>query len=418
MNGATISIAAAGDNAFRGYLSIPASGSGPGLILLHEIFGLNQHIRDLADTYAEEGYVVLAPDLFWKIRPGIELGHSEEDLKTALTYRERFDVEQAIVDIRNTLQALRANPACTGKVGAIGFSTGGLLAYLAAARLPVDAAVAYHGVGIDKHLGEAKSIRCPIALHFGSEDEFVSPTARAAIKQVQAENDDAEVYVYRGIGHSFHDRGRKTFDRSAASLAHSRTISLLRRAVGPRYDLDALWEKHLEGEFVTCDADATIRTMVPRAYVNHVPTMIGGFGARELHRYYKYHFIPQNQGSRMIPVSRTIGADRLVDEFIACFKHEAENDTLLPGIKPTGKEVRIPMVAIVQFRGDKLCSEHLYWDQASVLVQLGLLDPAQLPVTGGEAADRVIDEELPLNTLRAEHWWKKSEGRESAKSSR
>lgn len=120
----------------------------------------------------------------------------------------------------------------------------------------------------------------------------------------------------------------------------------------------------------------------------------------------------------MIPISRTIGADRLVDEFIACFKHEAENDTLLPGIKPTGREVRIPMVAIVQFRGDKLCSEHLYWDQASVLVQLGLLDPAQLPVTGAEAADRVIDEELPLNTLRAEQWWKKSEGKGSAIDSR
>ncbi|MBV8137785.1 MAG: dienelactone hydrolase family protein [Deltaproteobacteria bacterium] len=418
MNGATISIAAAGDRAFQGYLSIPASGSGPGLILLHGIFGVNQHIRDLADTYAEEGYLVLAPDLFWRIRPGIELEHSEDDLKTARTYRDRFDVERAILDIRDTLQALRANPACTGKVGAIGFGMGGLLAYLAAARLRLDAAAAYCGVGIENHLGEAKAICCPIAFHFGSEDESVGATTRAAIKQAQAENDDAEMYVYRGAGHAFDDRRGRTFDRGAASLAHSRTISLLRRAIGPRYDLDALWEKHLEGEFVTCDADATIRTMVPRAYVNHVPTMIGGFGVRELHRYYKYHFIPQNQGSRMIPVSRTIGADRLVDEFIACFKHEAENDTLLPGIKPTGKEVRIPMVAIVQFRGDKLCSEHLYWDQASVLVQLGLLDPAQLPVTGAEAADRIIDEELPLNTLRAEQWWKKSEGKGSVSDSR
>jgi carboxymethylenebutenolidase len=410
MNGATISIAAVGDGAFTGYLSTPASGSGPGLILLHELFGVNQHIRALADTYADEGYVVLVPDLFWHIEPGIELGDSQEDFKTALTYRERFDVEQAMLDIHDALRALRTNPACTGKVGTIGFSLGGLLAYLAAARLPVDAAVAYYGFGIEKHLGEAKSIRCPIALHFGSEDQIVTTAARAAIKQALAENDDAEVYVYRGAGHAFNNRHRETFDRGAASLAHSRTISLLRRAIGPRYDLDALWEKHLEGEFVTCDADATIRTMVPQAYVNHVPTMIGGFGVRELHRYYKYHFIPQNQGSRMIPISRTIGADRVVDEFIACFKHEAENDTLLPGIRPTGKEVRIPMVAIVQFRGDKLCSEHLYWDQASVLVQLGLLDSAQLPVTGAEAAERVIDEELPLNTLRADQWWKKSRG--------
>ena len=178
MNGATISIAAADDSTFKGYLSIPASGSGPGLILLHEIFGLNQHIRDRADTYAEEGYVVLAPDLFWRIKPGVELGYSEEDFKTALTYRDRFDVEQAILDSRDALWALRANRACTGKVGAIGFCLGGLLAYLAAARLPVDAAAAYYGVGIDRHLGEAKSIQCPIALHFGSEDESVA-AARA-----------------------------------------------------------------------------------------------------------------------------------------------------------------------------------------------------------------------------------------------
>jgi carboxymethylenebutenolidase len=178
MNGATTSIAAAGDSPFQGYLSLPASGSGPGLILLHEIFRANQYIRDLADTYAEEGYVVLAPDLLWRIRPGAELGHSEEDFKIVLTNRDRFDVEQAILDIRDTLQALRANRACTGRVGAIGFGVGGLLAYLAASRLPVDAAAAYHGVGIEKHLGEAKSIRCPLALHFGSDDEFVPATAR------------------------------------------------------------------------------------------------------------------------------------------------------------------------------------------------------------------------------------------------
>jgi carboxymethylenebutenolidase len=130
-----------------------------------------------------------------------------------------------------------------------------------------------------------------------------------------------------------------------------------------------------------------------------------------LYRYYKYHFIPQNQGSTMISISRTVGGDRLVDEFVACFKHDSENDTLLPGIKPTGKCVRIPMVAIVEFRGNKLRKEHLYWDQASVLTQLGLLNSAELPVTGAEAADRVLDEELPLNTLRAELWWKQTEGR-------
>ncbi len=411
MQGTMISIAAADAGTFNGYLAMPESGSGPGLILLQEIFGINQHIRELADLYAEEGYVVLAPDLFWRMQPGIELGFSEDDFKTALGYYQRFDTNQAILDTGDALRALRANPRCSGEVGAVGFCLGGKLAWLAAARLPFDAAVGYYGVAIEEHLAEAKSIRCPIALHFASEDKFVPAAARAAIKQALAGNDQAETYVYLGADHAFNNWQRDTYHRPSASLAHSRTISLLRRAIGPRYDLDALWEKHLEGEFVTCDPDATIRTMIPRAYVNHVPTMIGGFGERELHRYYKYHFIPQNQGSMMIPISRTIGGDRLVDEFVACFTHDKENDTLLPGIKPTGKQVRIPMVAIVQFRGNKLAAEHLYWDQASVLAQVGLANAKELPITGAEAADTVLDEELPLNTLRAELWWKKSEGK-------
>lgn len=411
MSGSMITIAAADGGSFKGYLATPESGSGPGLLLLQEIFGVNEHIRELADLYAQEGYLVLALDLFWRMKPGVELGYGEADLKTAFSFYQRFDIDQAILDTGDALRTLRANPKCTGKVAALGFCLGGKLAYLAAARLPIDAAVAYYGVAIEENLAEGKSVACPITLHFAAEDKFVTADARTAIKQALASNDQAEIYVYQGADHAFNNHHRETYHGPSASLAHSRTIGLLRRAIGPRYDLDALWGKHLEGEFVTLDADATIRTMVPQAYVNHVPTMIGGFGQEQLHRYYKYHFIPQNQGSAMIPVSRTIGGDRLVDEFVACFKHDKENDTLLPGIKPTGKEVRIPMVAIVQFRGDKLYKEHLYWDQASVLAQVGLLDSETLPVTGAEAADKVLDETLPLNTLRADSWWKKSEGK-------
>jgi len=411
MQGKMISIKASDEGSFGGYLATPESGSGPGLVLLQEIFGVNRHIREVADLFAEEGYVVLAPDLFWRIQPGVELGYSDADFQAALGYYQRLDVDRAVLDVDDALRALRAHPSCNGKVGAIGFCFGGTLAYLAAARLPIDAAVGYYGVGIESHLDEAESIKCPTVLHFAAEDEFVPAPTRASIKQALAHDDAAETYVYRGARHAFNNRDRDTYHRPSASLAHSRTIGLLRRGIGPRYDLDALWEKHLEGEFVTCDADATMRTMVSRPYVNHVPTTIGGLGQRELYRYYKYHFIPQNQGSRMIPISRTIGSDRLVDEFVACFTHDKENDTLLPGIEPTGKEVRIPMVAIVQFRGDKLCKEHLYWDQASVLAQLGILDPSQLPITGAEAADKVLDEELPLNTLRADVWWKMSEGK-------
>src|ERR1700736_1907594 len=146
MSGTMISIAAADRGTFSGYLATPESGSGPGLILLQEVFGVNQHIRELADLYAEEGYVVLAPDLFWRMKPGVELGYSEDDIKTAFSYYQRFDIDQAILDTGDALRALRADARCTGKVGAIGFCLGGKLAYLTAARLPMDAAAGYYGV--------------------------------------------------------------------------------------------------------------------------------------------------------------------------------------------------------------------------------------------------------------------------------
>ena len=159
---------------FRGYLAVPQCGSGPGLLLLQEIFGVNPHMRDVADYYAEEGYVVLAPDLFWRLEPGVELGHSEADLARAFALYGQFDTGLATQDISTAAACLRARAECTGKVGALGFCLGGLLAYLAAARCGVDCAVGYYGVGIEKHLDEAASIGCPLVLHFGELDKFVS----------------------------------------------------------------------------------------------------------------------------------------------------------------------------------------------------------------------------------------------------
>ena len=399
MDGRTISISTP-EGALETYLAMPASGSGPGLILLPEGLGINSQVRDLADFYAEEGYMVVTPGL----RPGNDRKIECED------YR-RLDIDPMIADVGAAVAALRKDSACTGKVAALGYCLGGSIACQAMARLALDAAVAYCPVGLEMDLDKIRSTSRPISLHFGADDPFVPASVRIAIKQALAGNDAAEFYSYIGAGHCFSDRSNPAFSRPAASLAHSRTIGFLHSTVGPKYDLEALWEKHLEGEFVTGDADATIATMVERPYVNHVPTMIGGFGREQLHRYYKHHFIPQAKGSQMIPVSRTVGTDRLVDEFVASFIHDTPNDTLLPGVAPTGKRIEIPMVAIVQFRGDKLCKEHLYWDQASVLAQLGLLDVSSLPVTGAEAAARVLDDTLPLNTLRADLWWKNSEPR-------
>lgn len=164
--------------------------------------------------------------------------------------------------------------------------------------------------------------------------------------------------------------------------------------------LNDLWEEHVRDEFATKDTSATLDTMVPDAYVNHIPVLTGGVGREALQEFYSRHFIPKMPpDTEIVPVSRTIGTDRLVDEMIFRFTHTVEMDWMLPGIPPTGRRVECPLVAIVQFRDGKLAHEHIYWDQASVLVQLGLLDPKGLPVAGAETARKLVDNTVPSNGL-------------------
>ena len=173
-------------------------------------------------------------------------------------------------------------------------------------------------------------------------------------------------------------------------------------------DLVSLWEAHCRYEFETRDVDATMSTMVAEPYVNHIPTMTGGVGYKQLKRFYKYHFIGLNPPDfELIPVSRTVGTDSLVDEFVMKFTHTTEIDWLLPGVPPTGRRVEVPVVGIVKFEGDKLVHEHIYWDQASVLVQVGLLDPTGLPVAGVGTAQKVLDKNRPSNELM--NRWAESE---------
>ena len=164
--------------------------------------------------------------------------------------------------------------------------------------------------------------------------------------------------------------------------------------------LSELWEEHVQHEFSTRNTDDTLATMVDDAYVNHVPVLTGGSGRDELREFYSKRFIPQMPpDTEMTPVSRTIGEDQLVDEMVFKFTHSIRMDWILPGIPPTGKRVGIPLVAIVRFRDGKLAHEHIYWDQASVLVQIGLLDASKLPVAGVESARKVLDHTLPANAL-------------------
>ncbi len=164
--------------------------------------------------------------------------------------------------------------------------------------------------------------------------------------------------------------------------------------------LRQLWEEHVQYEFSTRNTEDTLATMVDDAYVNHIPILTGGVGKEELREFYSKRFIPQMPpDTEMTPVSRTIGEDQLVDEMVFKFTHSIRMDWMLPGIPPTGKRVEVPLVAIIRFRNGKLAHEHIYWDQASVLVQIGLLDAAKLPVAGVESARKVLDPSLPANTL-------------------
>ena len=164
--------------------------------------------------------------------------------------------------------------------------------------------------------------------------------------------------------------------------------------------LRQLWEDHLRYEFATHNTDDTLATMVEDAYVNHIPVLTGGVGREELRQFYSKRFIPRMPpDTHITPISRTIGHDQLVDEMVFSFTHTISMDWMLPGVPPTGKRVEVALVAIVRFREGKLAHEHIYWDQASVLVQLGLLDGNSLPVAGVESARKALDPHLPSNVL-------------------
>jgi len=164
--------------------------------------------------------------------------------------------------------------------------------------------------------------------------------------------------------------------------------------------MEKLWEEHVASEFQSKNAEAAINTMVERPSVNHVPVMTGGVGRKQLTHYYDRYFIPQMPPDTQItPVSRTIGHDRLVDEFVIKFTHTLQMDWLLPGVPPTNKPVEIAIVTVIQFQDGKMASERIYYDQASILVQLGLLNPEKLPVAGVEVARKVLHDELPSNEM-------------------
>jgi carboxymethylenebutenolidase len=389
---------------FDGYLALPASGYGPGIVVLQEIFGVNDYMRSITDWYAAHGFVAFCPDLFWRMEPGVQL--TDADWNKAIDFYQRLDEAKAVEDAAAAMSFLRQHPACNGRVGAVGFCLGGNLAYLLSARFKPDCAVGYYGVSIEKSLDEAKNLTSPLMLHIAGADKFCPPEAQAQIHKALDGNPLVTIHVYPGRDHAFGRVGGEHYHAADAELANLRTLEFFvthlagAGLASAQQTLSSRWDDHVKYEFATRNTADTLETMVADAYVNHVPVMTGGVGHDELREFYSERFIPQMPpDTSMTPVSRTIGVDRIVDEMVFEFTHTSKMDWMLPGVEPTGKHVRVALVVIVHFRDGKLAHEHIYWDQASVLAQLGLIDSANLPVAGVESAEKVLNPKLPSNTL-------------------
>lgn len=392
---------------FSAYLALPAGGYGPGMVVLQEIFGVNQFMRDVCDWYAAHGFVALCPDLFWRQEPGVDMtDQTDAEWQKAFALYQGLDEAKAVEDSAAAMEFLRKHAACSGRVGAVGFCLGGNLAWLVSVRFKPDCAVGYYGVSIEKSLSEAGSLGSPLMLHIAGKDQFCPPEAQQQIHAALDQNPMVTIHDYPEQDHAFGRVGGQHYDASAAELAHLRTLEFfVRNLAGEGFanaqkTLSEKWDEHVKYEFATRDTEDTLKTMVADAYVNHVPVLTGGVGQDQLREFYSQRFIPQMPpDTSMTPVSRTIGIDRVVDEMVFEFTHTIKMDWMLPGVAPTGKHVKIPLVVIVHFRDGKLAHEHIYWDQASVLAQLGLIDASALPVAGVETAEKVLNPKLPANEL-------------------
>lgn len=231
------------DGTMDAYLALPPGGHGPGLLLLQEIFGVNEHIRAVADQYALAGFVVLAPDVFWRQAPRVELGYEGKDRQRGISLASALQGAEVVADLQAAVAVLRARPEVAaapgddkantkigGKVGAIGWCMGGRLAYTAAAVAGVDAAVAYYGGGIQGQLALAPQITCPMQFHYAGHDDHIPPKAVAAVRQAFA-GKPAEFFNYPGAAHGFNCWARASYHAGSAALAHGRSLAFLAQAL-------------------------------------------------------------------------------------------------------------------------------------------------------------------------------------------
>jgi carboxymethylenebutenolidase len=212
---------------FDAYLALPPAGRGPGLLLLQEIFGVNEHIRAVAEQYALDGFVVLAPDVFWQQQRRLDIGYTPEDIQRGRALAMAADRDALRRDLADGVKALRALPQVQGRgIGAIGYCMGGRLAYVAAATAGVDAAVAYYGGGIQDMLDLAPAIACPVQFHYGALDPNIPLSAVDKVRAAM-QGREAEIHVYDAADHGFNCWARGSYRAASAALAHGRTLQFL-----------------------------------------------------------------------------------------------------------------------------------------------------------------------------------------------
>jgi carboxymethylenebutenolidase len=217
------------DGDMSAYVARPSGpGPWPGVVAIQEIFGVNEVMRETCDTLAEQGYLAVCPDLFWRLEPGVDItDKSQAEWDKALDLMGRFDVDKGVEDIRATIDQLRGHPDCTGKVGAVGFCLGGRLAFLTALRTDADVSVGYYAVGLDRMVDEAGGLSGPLMLHIAEEDGFVSKDAQAAIIGALKDNPAAVIHTYPGRDHAFARPGGAHHHHEDAALANARTLAFL-----------------------------------------------------------------------------------------------------------------------------------------------------------------------------------------------
>lgn len=218
------------NGAFGAYVARPASLPAPVVVVLQELFGVNADIRETCDELASQGYIAVAPDLFWRLEPGVDLSvRSQEDWDHGVRLYQAYDRDAGVKDIEDTIATAAKFPDGAGKVAVLGYCLGGLMVFMVAARCEIDAGVWYHGGDTEKYLGEADGVTAPLLMHVAEEDEFISREARAQIKAALGGKPNVTIYSYPGQHHAFSRHNGLHYDAASAELAHERTYAFLRR---------------------------------------------------------------------------------------------------------------------------------------------------------------------------------------------